>query len=61
MGVYDDYKQCYGKKAYTYSTAQRVCNERSKNGQPLRIYFCHICQKYHLTKVKPEGDDDGQT
>jgi len=50
VGVYNDYRMCYGKKAYKYGTAQEVIKRRGEAGVELRMYHCPVCNKYHVTK-----------
>ena len=54
MSLYDDYRMCYGKRAYKYGTALGII-ERRKDDDNLRVYHCPICHKYHVTK-RPESD-----
>ena len=46
--------QCVKKKKYrSQKLAQQVADKASKRaGKPLRVYYCGICQNYHLTGAK---------
>lgn len=48
-----DITSCYSKKQYsTLEFAQKLCNKlKFERKVKLRAYGCHICGKYHITKV----------
>ena len=55
--IYDDYRMCYGKRPYSYDTANKVVQRRkAEDDIDLRVYHCPVCQKYHISKV-PENEE----
>lgn len=43
-----DLKMCFSKKKFSnYDQAERLANKLNQ-----RVYFCPVCQNYHLTSSK---------
>lgn len=45
-------KKCCGKMAYSKKDAQATlnkCQKQKRKKQPVRIYHCPLCKKWHLT------------